>query len=277
MAKLKFPQGTNLFNIEEAVFRPLIDGSITEQTSEKLVYTDAAGYQVVFQGSFTVVAGFIILGTINDFDAYAGSTQVLDGTGYEIDFIGLTDAIGTASTDDTALRNFLFDTDVKKVGAERSDTLVASFSGGSLYGHGGGDFLYGLAGEDLIVGGRGSDFIQGNAGVDTLYGKAGNNVFVMTDPATIDKVKDFSAKHDLMAFDENAFDQIGPGYLDASEFHVGKQATTAEQRIIYTKSTGALYYDADGSGVTEQVQIAKLSKHLDLDADNFLNSGLLLI
>jgi Ca2+-binding RTX toxin-like protein len=50
---------------------------------------------------------------------------------------------------------------------------------------------------------------------------------------------------------------------------VGSKAGDASDRVIYDKSTGALWYDADGSGGAAQMQIAKLAKGLAITAADF--------
>ena len=52
-------------------------------------------------------------------------------------------------------------------------------------------------------------------------------------------------------------------------FWTGSNAADAEDRIIYKKSTGALYYDADGTGAKAAVQIATLKKGLALTVSDF--------
>ncbi len=50
---------------------------------------------------------------------------------------------------------------------------------------------------------------------------------------------------------------------------IGAAATDAAHRIVYDSTTGALYYDSDGSGANAAVQIAALSADLVLAKDNF--------
>ncbi|MGC1479283.1 MAG: hypothetical protein WA771_02165 [Chthoniobacterales bacterium] len=61
--------------------------------------------------------------------------------------------------------------------------------------------------------------------------------------------------------------------LAASAFtaNLSGQATTAAQRIVYETDTGALWYDADGSGGGARQQFAELTAGLALtSADNFV-------
>jgi Ca2+-binding RTX toxin-like protein len=56
-------------------------------------------------------------------------------------------------------------------------------------------------------------------------------------------------------------------------FRAGAGISTAadsNDHVIYNKTTGALYYDADGSGATPAVQFAKLSAGLALTHADFL-------
>ncbi len=47
------------------------------------------------------------------------------------------------------------------------------------------------------------------------------------------------------------------------------KAQDAEDRIVYDRKTGALYYDQDGSGSKAQVKIAMLNKNLALTHNDF--------
>jgi Ca2+-binding RTX toxin-like protein len=50
--------------------------------------------------------------------------------------------------------------------------------------------------------------------------------------------------------------------LAAAQFTVGSAASDSSTRFIYAQSTGALFFDADGTGSFEQIQIAQLSTGL---------------
>ena len=51
--------------------------------------------------------------------------------------------------------------------------------------------------------------------------------------------------------------------------HKGKVAEDKEDRILYDQGTGALYYDADGSGAGKAVKFAQLKKGLALTHADF--------
>ena len=48
-----------------------------------------------------------------------------------------------------------------------------------------------------------------------------------------------------------------------------RKQPTREDRIIYHKATGALYYDSDGTGAAAQVKIATLSNKAKLVLSRF--------
>jgi len=58
--------------------------------------------------------------------------------------------------------------------------------------------------------------------------------------------------------------------LKTSALLIGTKAADAGDRLIYDSQTGKLFYDADGTGKTAAVQIARLDSHLKLTADDFL-------
>jgi Ca2+-binding RTX toxin-like protein len=58
--------------------------------------------------------------------------------------------------------------------------------------------------------------------------------------------------------------------LTKAGFYVGSAAQDANDRIIYNSGTGALYYDADGSGSAAMIQFAQLSSGLALTQQDFL-------
>jgi Ca2+-binding RTX toxin-like protein len=52
-------------------------------------------------------------------------------------------------------------------------------------------------------------------------------------------------------------------------FTIGKVAADAEDRLIYNKDNGALYYDPDGAGAKAMIKIAVLGKNLKLTYHDF--------
>ena len=124
--------------------------------------------------------------------------------------------------------------------------------------------LYGNNGANVLNGGGGADFLQGFGGADTFAfttALGGGNV---------DTIADFVSGLDRIALDDAIFDQLVPGALGGTLFHVGAEATDEDQRIIYDDATGNLYYDADGIGAGAQILVATLSGHPPLTAGDFV-------
>lgn len=148
-----------------------------------------------------------------------------------------------------------------------------------LKGNGGNDKLIGGGGADKLMGGAGKDILNGGAGKDVLTGGGGNDTFVFSDPlgaGNIDTVMDFSqvtGDTDRINLSKAVFAKLGVlGGLNAAAFNDGSTPLDATDRIIYDQSSGALYYDADGSGTAsaaQQFAIIGQTVHPSLDAGDF--------
>ncbi|MGO4389639.1 cadherin domain-containing protein [Microvirga sp. 2YAF29] len=148
-----------------------------------------------------------------------------------------------------------------------------------LQGRNANDVLYGLNGNDKLYGGAGNDKLYGGAGKDVLDGGSGQDIFVFdtklsklskVNKANQDRIVDFDVKDDTIHLKKSVFTKLDKkGVLKSAEFYAGTKAHDASDNLIYNKKTGALYYDADGTGVQEQVQIATLSKNLKLTYKDF--------
>ena len=74
---------------------------------------------------------------------------------------------------------------------------------------------------------------------------------------------------DSIALGHAVFAQAGSYYLAGDAFKLGPAATTAAHRIVYDQASGALFYDADGTGSAAAVQFATMSPFLNLTNLNF--------
>jgi len=137
-----------------------------------------------------------------------------------------------------------------------------------------GETIYGGDGSDKLNGGLGNDALIGGAGKDTLTGGSGKDAFIFSaEPisANLDIVRDFSSKDDTFRIKQSLFADVGPkGKLGADAFRIGAGASDKEDRIIYHKATGSLYYDPDGTGPQAQVKIASLSNKAALALSDFI-------
>ncbi|KQV33397.1 MULTISPECIES: hypothetical protein [unclassified Rhizobium] len=168
------------------------------------------------------------------------------------------------------------------VGSNFNDVIKGSAIGNIISGGGGNDTITGLAGndtlkgdagDDKIAGGTGNDKIYGGLGKDILTGDSGADSFVFDTKlgsANIDTITDFIAKDDTILLDHDIFTKAGAvGHLNAAAFYVGSAAHDTSDRIIYDKTNGKLWYDADGNGGAAAVQFASLSKGLTLTSTDF--------
>jgi len=85
----------------------------------------------------------------------------------------------------------------------------------------------------------------------------------------VDTIKKFASGKDMIYLDEDVFSTIMPGTLSSAAFHEGTSAADADDRIIYDKASGALYYDPDGLGGVAQTQFAKLDGGPKLKSSDF--------
>ncbi|WP_445626190.1 beta strand repeat-containing protein [Nostoc sp. DSM 114167] len=154
-------------------------------------------------------------------------------------------------------------------GGDGNDSLRASYATGNntVIGGNGDDTLTGGIGDAILIGGKGNDRLFGEGGTDTF-------VFNSFDEG-LDLIRDFGAinePNEIIQVSAAGFGgSLSAGVLQASQFTLGESATTLLQRFIYNSTTGALFFDRDGSaGAFTQVQFAGLSPGLSLTNNNFV-------
>lgn len=155
-------------------------------------------------------------------------------------------------------------------GTSRAETLT---------GEAGHDTISGSAGNDRLYGGLGNDRLHGGTGNDRLYGQGGKDIFVFdTKPhksTNVDRIEDFNVRDNSIWLDNKVFTKLGSGTpskpkkFKSDMFVKNTKTQDAEDRIVYDKKTGALYYDQDGTGAKAQVKIATLTKNLALTYNDF--------
>jgi Ca2+-binding RTX toxin-like protein len=141
------------------------------------------------------------------------------------------------------------------------NTLANQITGNTganvLDGGTGNDTLSGGDGNDTLVGGAGNDALTGGADADTFWFNVAPNA-----SSNLDTITDFESDVDKLQFSKAVFAALAPigGALVESQFASGvfSAGQDATDRIVYNTSTGALYYDADGSGIGAAVQVALL-------------------
>ena len=133
------------------------------------------------------------------------------------------------------------------------------------FGNAGANVISDNAGNNMLVGGLGADIIRLGAGKDSvLFNSALGN-------GNIDRIEGFNVADDHIKLEDAVFRAVGPAnsWLAADAFWTGPSAHDASDRIIYDRVSGALYYDADGTGSAAQVQFATLAPGLDLTSRDF--------
>lgn len=134
--------------------------------------------------------------------------------------------------------------------------------------------INGGGGDDTITGNGQANLIAGGDGNDELTGGAGKDIFrfdrALNTWGNVDTITDFAVPGDTIQLDDAVFRKVGKaGALNAAAFTIGSAAGDSSDRIIYDSGTGALLYDADGTGKAEAVQFAQLSTGLGLTAADF--------
>jgi Ca2+-binding RTX toxin-like protein len=146
------------------------------------------------------------------------------------------------------------------LGTQKSDSITGSDARNRLEGNngvdrisglGGNDTLLGGAGRDRLDGGDGNDQLTGGTGSDRLTGGAGRDQFIFDDGVAFnvangqDRITDF-AKGDKIILDRSMFTALSTKVSFASVSSVATAGTSAAL-ITYVRSSGRLYYNADGA------------------------------
>jgi serralysin len=158
-------------------------------------------------------------------------------------------------------------------------TLWGTPGADGLTGENGNDTIYGSGANDVLSGLGGDDRIHGGAGKDQLTGGAGKDVFVfdtrLNKRTNVDKISDFRYQDDSIYLENRYLTKLGSGTASKPKkfksdmFVQNTKAQDAEDRIVYDKRTGKLYYDEDGTGAKAQILIATLTNKATLKYHDF--------
>jgi Ca2+-binding RTX toxin-like protein len=158
-----------------------------------------------------------------------------------------------------------------------------------ISGLGGNDGLLGELGDDRLIGGDGDDELVGGEGQDYIFGGQGQDIIDLSDadmardrlyydvnptPENADSIEGFIHKQDRFFLNRSVYAGLtSDGRLDPDAFHVGSNAADAEDRIIYNKAQGKVYYDPDGAGGAAMSLIATLVDRPVLSHVDFVAYG----
>ncbi len=117
--------------------------------------------------------------------------------------------------------------------------------------------------DNTIVGNPFDNVIIGRWGNDVLKGQAGSDSFVFDraiGSGNVDRIIDFNVNEadegDILKLKGAVFGGLSAGMLDADHFVAGTAAADADDRLVFDRASGRLWFDADGVGGAAQVLVA---------------------
>jgi Ca2+-binding RTX toxin-like protein len=236
-------------NVADAVVEALNAG--TDRVLSSVTYTLPANVE-----RLRLTGSDAIDGTGNDLNNYiwagTGNNRLDGGTGTDTVDYYYSNGVVTVSLATTA---------AQATGGSGSDNLL-NFENltGSNY-------------ADTLTGSGSANVLNGRFGSDTLTGGLGSDIFYFADAlgsSNVDVITDFSVLDDTIRLDDAIFTALTAGNLDVGAFAIGSAAADPLDRIIYSDSTGALYYDVDGIGATSAIQFATVGTGLAMTAADFV-------
>lgn len=154
-----------------------------------------------------------------------------------------------------------------------ANQMTGSAAGNVIDGAGGNDVIAGKGGNDRLFGGDGNDILSGGLGRDVLVGGKGKDRFLFDEGlgrGNADRIKDFGFGKDKIVLDTALFGGLEAGKLAKKAYVEARSAKDRNDRIVYEKKEGKLYFDADGKGGAKAVLFARVDKALDLSHGDFL-------
>lgn len=163
------------------------------------------------------------------------------------------------------------------------DASGVTANGLRFEGNGNDNTFIGTTQDDVFVGNGGNDTLTGGDGADTfVFGQVHEQVVTGDDDEVqtyvdtafnltgIDTITDFLSGVDKIALNIDQFTSLTVGSFTADNLvcSVGAAAGDANDFLLFDTSTGALSYDADGSGAGAAVQFATLTGVTSLSASD---------
>jgi Ca2+-binding RTX toxin-like protein len=117
--------------------------------------------------------------------------------------------------------------------------------------------LTGNEGANTLKGNDGNNVLNGGLGKDVLSGGGGADIFVFDKKANkktnLDRITDYDVQSDSIYLESNFFKKIGKGTFVKprkvkKDFFSLKGHKDKDDYLAYSRKTGDLTYDADGSG-----------------------------
>lgn len=131
--------------------------------------------------------------------------------------------------------------------------------------------------DNLLVGNPFDNTLAGGGGKDTLQGGAGADTFVFDrapGAGNVDRILDFDANEaregDILMMKRSVFAGLDKGRLDQDHFHLGTAAQDADDRFIFDRASGRLWFDADGTGADGQDLVATFADGARVAAHDIL-------
>ncbi len=245
-----------------------IESGEADATAIRLYYSDGRTVELLGSGFDGNDEGTQFKGTIERYRSYQDGDLVTSIDGLRIPLAAFVKVTESPSTAD---ERKLFSNAL--AGADR---IQGSNENDVLEGFAGHDTILGRRGNDVLLGGSGNDRLAGGIGSDRLSGGEGNDTFVFDTkiavPGSIDKITDYSSKYDSFQLENSVFVGLKGKTIAPDQFKdVSKGDADANDRILYDRSQGNLFYDRDGSGEKyEIVKFAEVTDNTRLNALDFL-------
>lgn len=245
---------------------------------ENLTLTGTAAIKGTGNGLNNTLTGN---GAANELNGQAGNDRLVGGGGNDtlIGWSGADAMIGgpgndtyfVENTGDSVTENLNQGTDL--VSSRLTYTLPANVENLTLTGtaavngtgNGLANLITGNSAANQLKGMAGNDILDGGTGNNVLTGGTGNDFFRFSTTGHVDTITDYNPPNDTFQLDNAVFTALtATGTLAAGRFRIGAQALDANDNVLYNKTAGTLWYDADGNGAGAAVQIAVIGSGLNL-------------
>jgi serralysin len=202
-------------------------------------------------------------GNSNRLDGAAGADTMTGGLGHDVYVV---DNAGDKAVEAANAGSDRVESSVTfTLGANVENLVLTGAAAVNGTGNGLANALTGNDAANLLRGGAGHDLLRGGAGADSFQFDTAPGT------ANIDHIADLAPGSDRILLENAVFAGLAAGALPASAFATGTSATNASHRILYDAATGALRFDADGSGGGAAILFAILdTRPATLTASDFL-------